>query len=511
MKKIISVFLVCLLFLVLVSCKSDPGKINNVISSAPETIVIEESEYIKNPNFENKGPSFYFLTDLGNIVNTAKEITTTPVIHQGHFDVVDTKHSIDGNVHTVSGSISLLFPGVSGNIDSNSNPEFTYSFYVIPEVVDKSDETVVLFTYRIKDLESFKVLLGQTIKQSDLYNTIELVLVKTNGTISSYSGDSLKEAFDNKVFTFKDEHDIFNEENKFLNFSLFKTTITYNPSNYSIDFNGYVSGGELPITTKDMPFIDYILVLPISWILQFVAFGSLAIGIIITTIIVRSLAWPIYAKSNDMTLKMNIAKPEMDRVQEKFKNRKDPQGQQQMQMEMMQVYKKYKINFFGCLMPILQMPIFLAMYQVVRRIALEGGMYADKVSNRSFLGIDLASPINVFNYIFAGIVGVTMFLLNYISQKKPKYAKNTYSNDTKTSQAAQTEKTMKMVSYMMVIMMVFFSYQSKELAFYWIIGNLYSLGQTVINKKINEAKHFKMENKFLKEDNIVDAKIRKNK
>ncbi len=76
--------------------------------------------------------------------------------------------------------------------------------------------------------------------------------------------------------------------------------------------------------------------------------------------------------------KMNLAQPDMQRVQAKYATKKDPQSQQQMQMEMMQVYKKHGINAFGCLMPFLQMPIFIAMYAVVRRITLKGGIWSTK-------------------------------------------------------------------------------------------------------------------------------------
>jgi YidC/Oxa1 family membrane protein insertase len=226
--------------------------------------------------------------------------------------------------------------------------------------------------------------------------------------------------------------------------------------------------------------------------MQFFAsiFGNnFAIGILLTTIVVRTLAWPIYAKSNDMSIKMNLAQPDMQRVQNKYAARKDPQSQQQMQMEMMQVYKKHGISVFGCLMPFLQMPIFIAMYGVVRRIALPGGMYTDAVTNTNFLGINLANGNDgIIGMVLAGIVGGTMFLLQRISMKKPAYAKNT-GRQNLNPQAQQTEKTMKYVSYFMVIMMAFASYSSNALALYWIFGNIYSLGQTLINRKLNEKKH----------------------
>jgi YidC/Oxa1 family membrane protein insertase len=164
---------------------------------------------------------------------------------------------------------------------------------------------------------------------------------------------------------------------------------------------------------------------------------------------------------------------------------------------MMAVYKKHGISVFGCLLPFLQMPIFIAMYGVVRRIPLEGGMYRETVSHTTFLGINLANMNDGLTaLVLAGIVGATMFVLQQISMKKPSYAKNT-STHNPNNQAEQTQKTMKFISYFMVVMMMFISYQSNALAVYWIFGNLYSLGQTLFNRKMNEKKHAKLMEKQL--------------
>ena len=265
-----------------------------------------------------------------------------------------------------------------------------------------------------------------------------------------------------------------------------------------------------PIVVSEGGWFDWLLVIPIAWIMQF--FGALfnnsfAMGIIITTIIVRTIAWPIYAKSNDLSIKMAVAQPEMQRVQAKYATRKDPESQQKMQMEMMSVYKKYGINFMGCLMPFLQMPIFLAMYQVVQRIWRSGGTYAVEVSNQSFLGIDLSTSGNfgaiygqrgdLAGWILAIIVGGTMFALNYLAMKKPAYSKNTAAHSPQTSQAEQTQKMMKYMQYFMVFMMFSISLQSNSLALYWVVGNVYSIGQNLINRYLNEKKYEKMKNKDL--------------
>ena len=94
-------------------------------------------------------------------------------------------------------------------------------------------------------------------------------------------------------------------------------------------------------------------------------------GILFTTLIVRTLAWPIYAKQNSTTVKMQLIQPEMERIQRKYGGRKDPESQRRMQAETMALYKKYKINPLGCMFTmIIQFPIFMGMYEAVRRINL---------------------------------------------------------------------------------------------------------------------------------------------
>ena len=76
------------------------------------------------------------------------------------------------------------------------------------------------------------------------------------------------------------------------------------------------------------------------------------------------------------------------------------------------------------LLPFLQMPIFIAMYSVVRRITIPGGMYSEQVSNTMFFGIDLANTNDgIIAIVLAGIVGATMFGLQKLAMSKPSYAK----------------------------------------------------------------------------------------
>lgn len=285
-----------------------------------------------------------------------------------------------------------------------------------------------------------------------------------------------------------------------------------------------------------------ILVWPIAWLMYQIGrifpSGQYAWGLLFTTIIIRTLAWPIYAKSNDMSLKMAVAQPEIQKVQAKYANRQDPQSKQRMQQELMTIYKKHKINFLGCLTPILQMPIFIAMYNVVSRIRYTSFTPMDAngvatgetifakfaLSNTNFLGIKDCLSYGVYTsggggnmgnqaatwsgafwvgIILSIIVGGSMWLLNFLAQRKPKYQKNTYQHNANANQQQnQMGSTMKFMSYFMIVMMVLASLGNNGLALYWVIGNLYSIAQNFINRYLNEKKYYK-----LKKEHSIDNLI----
>lgn len=466
-KKLLFILMLLLMTIGLVACGGSSDAPHMLVTNNPVDQLVYTQEQASNIDFKgDEGLSTWIISRQGNTIGTDNSPSTAPVKFEGNLpqSYTDDGLGVRTYVYTVSGI------------------ETSFKLYVIPEDLDLSQaDEIAMIVFRFEK-NSIVYPQGSNFDPSG----VTAYVVFRDGDVEIVSGQENPEFFDTDGYTVMDD-------DGFKNQVAYDVTFIYN--NYNEDaatFTVYVAGGERPIHPDDATFFDWILVIPVAFILQFFAGllgNSFALGILITTIIVRTLAWPIYAKSNDLSIKMNVAQPDMQRVQAKYATKKDPQSQQQMQMEMMQVYKKHGINLFGCLMPFLQMPIFIAMYGVVRRISLEGGLYAANVSNTNFLGINLANQNDgIIGIFLAAIVGGTMFLLQKISMKKPSYAKNT-SKHNPTAQAQQTEKTMKYVSYFMVIMMMFISFQANSLAIYWIFGNIYSLGQTIFNRKMNEKKH----------------------
>ena len=264
-----------------------------------------------------------------------------------------------------------------------------------------------------------------------------------------------------------------------------------------------------------------ILSYPIAWLCSKIgnAFGgSYFFGILFTTLIVRTLAWPIYSKQNGMSVKMQLMQPELNRIQAKYANRKDPQSQQKMQAETMAVYKKYKVNPLGCLGTMfLQFPIFMSMYEVVKRINATSTVLVDgaEVVTYGVLALE-KTTINIFGLalelntgfmeasasvadkIFAAVLAAGFVGVNILSQKlaqrPPKYQKQR-PNQVETEQQRMQKQQMKMMTIMMNVMFGFMSLQSTSLALYWLIGGVYQIGQSQIGRIINEKQYEKLKEK----------------
>ncbi len=255
--------------------------------------------------------------------------------------------------------------------------------------------------------------------------------------------------------------------------------------------------------------------------------GNYALVILVATIIVRTAGWPIYAKSNDMSLKMQLIAPETAKIEAKYAGKTDQDSLQRKQMETMQLYKKYGVGLGGCFMPFLQLPIFIAFYETLRRIPATRSSYivenglgiTSKLPldfdflNADLFNIDLFSDMSSGGWqktgiwILAILVALTQLgsqIMISIRQKKQKEAMQSdiplYRRPEQTDQQKQTDMMMKIMMYGMPIMMVLFIIRSPAaLGLYWLVGNIYSALQSFLGNK-NSAKRLeklklKMNNK----------------
>jgi YidC/Oxa1 family membrane protein insertase len=174
-----------------------------------------------------------------------------------------------------------------------------------------------------------------------------------------------------------------------------------------------LEGGNFTSIEKEIEYTDswYWFFRPLSntlnWFLSSLTSltGSAGIAILLVTLLVKlTLYWPTFKQRSSM-LKMQKLAPEMKRIQEQYKN-----DRQTAAMKTMELYRKHKVNPAGGCLPILiQMPIFIALYQAFRHSA--------DLRGEGFMWIaDLTQPdqLMYFFSIFSFPVTLEPILIAYV-------------------------------------------------------------------------------------------------
>ena len=479
--------LVCVL--TLAGCKSDTVTVSDVFINLNDNLLVTS---VPDDNFDSVNV-FQLLSDEqkpSQVIFVLSDKTVISNLSQANFvagtikfdkakdELVDQSNIKKGLVRTYTIEIKEYERGFSK----------VASIKMFLKGSESSGDIPMLLNVHVKPA-ALTHILGETFRFDEFIKTdsglVTAVSVNSNGDVLDVTSD-LKTA------------DVDPKTTDTVRYSggLYKIYVAYGDDAVVIPVN--VVGGEVPINKAKNPgWFDKILTIPFGYLMAFLSFGGyFAVGIVLTTIVVRTIAWPVYASTNNMSNRMKLAGPDIQKLERKYQNRTDRESMQRKQMEMMQIYKKHKVNFLGCLTPLIQFPIFSAMWQLVRRIMAPGGMFNAQVTDGFILGVNLHSGSgswdDIAHIILVVLVGITMAVLTKLGQMQPKYMKNTVSHQPKNEKQQQQEKTMKMMTWFMTIMMVVVSFTSNNaMSFYWIIGNIYSIGQNLLMKYLNKKKYLK--------------------
>lgn len=182
--------------------------------------------------------------------------------------------------------------------------------------------------------------------------------------------------------------------------------------------------------------------------------GNYGVAIILLTVIIKLIFWPLTQKSYGSMKAMQKLQPEMQKIREKYKNDKE-----RLNREMMELYKTHRVNpLGGCLPMVIQIPVFFALYRVLL------GSIELRHAHFAFWLTDLSAKDPY--YITPLIMGVTMFV-----------------------QQRMTPSTMdptqaKIFLLMPVVFTFLFLNFPSGLVIYWLVNNLLTiLQQYFINRK----------------------------
>lgn len=125
------------------------------------------------------------------------------------------------------------------------------------------------------------------------------------------------------------------------------------------------------LTKSTMPIVNWVAEV-LGWLMNgiySIGVHNLGLCIIIFTVIIYAFMTPLQIKQQKFSKMNNVMQPELQKIQKKYKNKKDQSSQMKMQEETMAVYEKYGVSPTGsCLQLLIQMPIFFALYQVIIKI-----------------------------------------------------------------------------------------------------------------------------------------------
>jgi len=204
------------------------------------------------------------------------------------------------------------------------------------------------------------------------------------------------------------------------------------------------------------------------------------VAIILLTLLVKILFFPLTKKSSEATLRMQSVAPKIKEIQEKYKG-----NAPKMNAEMAELYKREGYNpLSGCLPMLLQIPIFFAMYNLFNNhFDLRGAEFIPGWIP------DLSLPESIWNFP----EGVRLPLLGWTALRLLPFiyvgSQLLYGKVTQTPDQ-QTNSQMKMMLYVMPIAFFFILYNVPSgLLIYWIFSNLLTMVQQVaINKYLRKKR-----------------------
>ncbi len=221
----------------------------------------------------------------------------------------------------------------------------------------------------------------------------------------------------------------------------------------------------------------------LAFLVSIVPGGDVGVAVIVLTILVKVVLYPLSQKSIESQAQMNILAPELNKIKESGASKEE---QARLTFEL---YKVHKTNpFSGCLLVLIQIPIIFALYYVFfKGIKFNNGILYSFVHipahmNMIFLGlIDISKK----SLVLAVLAGISQYLQAYYMPKPPVSSSSNPSFQDSFTKSMNTQ-----MKYIFPFIVTFIAYSiSGAIALYWITSNLFMVGQQIYVKK----KEFKLE------------------
>jgi YidC/Oxa1 family membrane protein insertase len=195
----------------------------------------------------------------------------------------------------------------------------------------------------------------------------------------------------------------------------------------------------------------HVIAKPLDWFLQtiYAYTGNYGIAIILLTVVIKAIFWPLSARSFKSMQRMKELQPKIQKLRERY-----GKDRERLSMETMQLYKTHKVNpLGGCLPMLVQIPFFFALYKILLgSIELRHAPFLLWIQDLSVRDPYYVTPL---------LMGASMFL-----QQKM------------TPVSGGNETQMKMMMYGMPVIFTFlFLNFPAGLVIYWLTNNILSIAQ----------------------------------
>jgi YidC/Oxa1 family membrane protein insertase len=193
-----------------------------------------------------------------------------------------------------------------------------------------------------------------------------------------------------------------------------------------------------------------------GWVIKSFSINQrVGIGIILFTILIRVLLFPLMHFQTKSMRKTQELQPEIKKLQEKYPG-KDMDSRRMLQEETQRLYAENKVNpYIGCLPLLVQMPVLAALYQAI--------YWIPELKQGHFLWLNLGNSDPY--YILPILAAVFTFFSSWLSMK-----------------AAPEQNSMtKSMTYFMPIMIFFMAFKiSSGVSLYWAVSNAFQVVQTLL-------------------------------
>lgn len=278
----------------------------------------------------------------------------------------------------------------------------------------------------------------------------------------------------------------------------FSCAIYYGPNQYKILNNLEFAKDDdlklrklIPLGWGIFGWLNRFAIIPLfNWLGGFIS--NYGILILLITVIIKMVLFPLTFKSYQSSAKMRVLKPQIDAINAKIPKEKAMERQQAT----MALYKKAGVNpMGGCLPMLIQFPILIAMYRFFPA--------SIELRQKSFLwASDLSSYDSIFSWT-TEIPLISSMYGNHISLFTLLMAISliisTKINGAQMQTGSSQVPGMQMMMYLMpVMMLVWFNKYSSGLSYYYLLSNLITIGQTLVIRRFID-------------DEAVLAKLNENK